>query len=169
MRFGIREDKERAAPKPLTKKDVFLMSFLAFIVGGLIFSGIFFISGSGSGKAVSDLSGEEEVVQPEVYEVVLQEVPEEEPVVEEIVEEEEEEEIDLSTEYCDEIVSFKEGVLEEIRGVDFKVSIVEASSAYVLIDGDGGLLSTGETREIGGMEIKLTSTSSDVAKIKFVC
>ena len=187
--FGAKEEKEKvkkgntstSAPAYATKKDVFLMSFLAFMLVGLILTGIFFATGNITGNAIFDLSGEEEgdtnlvpeseTVEETTKEAVVNTTEEttEEAVVnttEETIEEEVEEE---SAGPCNKNIEIDVGESYDFGGKKIAVKLVSGSSTQLSVNGKLRLLSVTDEQEINGLKISLEDTKTDSAVIQVIC
>jgi len=189
LRFVADEEKKA---KSLTRKDVFLMTFLAFVCAGLLFTAVFFAAtniSNLSGMAVLDteeteetVEGQleiapEEVVEEEPEEVIefVEEEPEEEVVEEEpeeeVVEEEPEEEVvEEETSDCGLQFDIVSGDSTTIEGKTVKIGMVDTFAAQVSVGGSRAqLMSTGSTEDINGLTIKLTNVNGDTATVELIC
>jgi hypothetical protein len=189
-------NKKGEVPVLLTRKDVFLMSFLAILVAGLLFSGAYFVAANASGFTIADLSGEEEVSDTESddenteaqVEVTTETTDTEEETEEEIVIEEEVEELECEADKdCDdgEVCEDNECVEEEedcedvtetlevdesftFEGKTVKLKLVSEGAAQVSVGGKAVLISD-SIEEINGIEVLLLDSDSSVATIKVYC
>jgi hypothetical protein len=185
--FGAKEEKEKkgnnstSASAYATKKDVFLMSFLAFMLVGLIFTGIFFATGTITGNAIFDLSGEEEgdtnlVPESETVEETTVEAVENtteettEETVEETTEETTEEEVEEeSSGLCNKDIEIDVGESYDFDGKKIAVNLVSGSSTQLSVNGKLRLLSVTDEQEINGLKISLEDTKTDSAVIQVIC
>ena len=180
LRFVADEEKKA---KSLTRKDVFLMTFLAFVCAGLLFTAVFFAAtniSNLSGMAVLDTEETEETVEGQL-EIAPEEVVEEEPeeVIEfveeepeeEVVEEEPEEEVvEEETSDCGLQFDIESGDSTTIEGKTVKIGMVDTFAAQVSVGGSRAqLMSTGSTEDINGLTIKLTNVNGDTATVELIC
>ena len=157
----------------LTKKDVFLMSFLAFFCAGLLLTGLFFAGTTLTTNAISfdtfDFLGGEEVINGSTEEVnptLIEEVEEE--IIEEIVEEVivEEEVID---EDCDETFTIAEGSSATIAGKTVVLKLSSSSAVQLSVGGRVQMMEAGDTEEINGINLRVTEASTEEATLRVVC
>jgi hypothetical protein len=168
--FGAEEKKEVSKKKtkdsPITKRDIFFMSLLAFVTTGLLFSGVFIIIGSVSGYAVLDFSGEKEVSTDEV---AIQEAPPVEEIIEEVVEETTEEEtqedevpveevVAVADDPCGEDIVILEGKDHQYGSKTITAKLVSNFAAQLSVGGSTMLFSVGETQDVNGLKIKIMDT-----------
>jgi hypothetical protein len=191
--FGAKEEKEKvkkgntstSSPVYATKKDVFFMSFLAFMLVGLVFTGIFFATGTITGNAIFDLSGEEEgdanlVPESETVEETTEEAVENttEETTEEAVENTKEETIEETTEeaveeessdLCNKDIEIDVGESYDFDGKDIAVKLVSGSSTQLSVNGKLRLISVTDEQEINGLKISLEDTKTDSVVIQVIC
>ncbi len=154
----------------ISKKDLFLMSFLGFITGGILILGLLFFTGAITGNVVLDLSGEKEVVTEELAVPVVEtpventtelvtniteEVVVEEPVVE-IVEEVVEESDPCGSE--NEITLALDESYDH-NGREVILKLAGDFAAQISVGGKKELISVGETMDINGESITMTDGS----------
>jgi hypothetical protein len=164
----------------LTKKDVFLMSFLAFFCAGLLLSALFFAGTTLTTNAISfdafDFLGGEEVINGSTEEVAPDstELVEEE-IIEEIVEEEpEEEEVVVAAaveidEDCDEIFTLAEGASTTIAGKTVILKLSSSSAVQLSVGGKVQMMEAGDTEEINNINLRVTEASTEEATLRVVC
>ena len=183
LRFVADEEKK---VNSLTRKDIFLMSFLAFVCAGLLFSAVFLAAtniSDLSGMAVFDaeetveetIEGQleiapEDLVEEEPEEVIEEPVEEEPEVVEEVLEEVVEEVVEEETSDCGLQFDIASGKSTSIESKTVKIGLVETFAAQVNVGGSKAyLMSTGESMAINGLTIKLVDTNSDTATVELIC
>ena len=193
LRFLAKEEEEIHAEREsnkqlLTKKDAFMMSFLALLLGGVIIAAIFLMTEGITGNAVLDLSGGKvgdtnsivavDVPTAPAPEPVAESVPEPAPapVVETVVETNvTETNVTLTpvtnddTIVCGEDVTLNLGESEKYNKKTIIMTLGDSSAAQLSVGGKKGLISRGETSEINGLSITLHETTSDTAVITIGC
>lgn len=187
FRSAATEPQPKSTAKPTTsdhisKKDLFLMSFLGFLTGGILILGLLFFTGAITGNVVLDLSGEEEVVTEEtgspviespvenITEVVWEETTSivEEPVVEPIVEEVVEESDPCGS--GNEIV-LTLGKIYAHNGRDVILKLAGDFAAQISVGGKKEFIDVGDTMDINGMAITMVdgNEASQTATITIAC
>lgn len=174
----------KASHEGVSKKDLFLMSFLGFITGGILILALLFFTGAITGNVVLDLPGEKEVLTEElatpVVETpvenatelvteVVEEVIVEEPVIEEVVEEEVIEESDPCGPENEITLALDESYDHNGREVILKLA--GEFAAQISVGGKKELISVGETMDINGESITMTdgSETEQTATIYIAC
>ena len=179
------QPKQKVSHESVSKKDLFLMSFLGFITGGILILGLLFFTGAITGNVILDLSGEKEVVTEELVTPVVetpvenstettnvtQEVVVEEPVVEEVVEVEEE--VVEVSDPCgpeNEITLALDETYSH-NGRDVILKLAGDFAAQISIGGKKELISVGETMDINGESITMTdgSEADQTVTISIAC
>lgn len=154
----------------VSRKDLFLMSFLGFLTGGILILGLLFFTGAITGNVVLDLSGEKEVTEEtvspviespveNVTEVVWENTTEE--VVEEVIVETVEEEVVEESDPCG---SGNEIVLEldktyDHNGRDVILRLAGDFAAQISVGGKKEFLDVGQTMDINGLSITMVDGS----------
>lgn len=190
FRSAATEPQPQSAKKPLhhesvSKKDLFLMSFLGFITGGILILSLLFFTGAITGNVVLDLPGEKEVMTEETLGLtgeapventtqvvnVTEEIVVEEPVVEEVVEVEEEavEESDPCGSENPMTLTLNEA--QEYNGREIVLKLASDFTAQISVGGKKELIDVGSTKEINGLDITMTdgSEADATATIYIAC
>jgi hypothetical protein len=177
--FGAQKKEETKKTKATTssssvgKKDIFLMSFFAFLAAGFVFGTLFLIVGTITGNSVIDLSGEKGVMIEETEDTVVAEETTEEPeTTPEVTEEEtveEEEPAPVVESDCGKDISLDKDDTFSYEGKTIIPKLVAGHSAQISVGGKSVLLSVGSTEEINGLKIKLLDTDGDEIKFRISC
>lgn len=181
---GKKEDWVEVKNQPansLSRKDVFFMSFLATLLVVAVSAGLFFTGNTL--YAVLESSGEEEVVQEDVTGQSVEETAPE-VVVEAPVEEEPEctadadcgdgyvceNEACVAEPFCEDTeVTLAVGEKTTFKGKTVLLKLSAESAAQVSVGGKAQLLSWGETAEINGVSVQLSSASEESATLELLC
>src|SRR3989338_8549378 len=149
----------------VSRKDLFLMSFLGFITGGILILGLLFFTGAITGNVSFDLLGEKEVVEElanPVIESPVQNITEvvwndtetevlvEEPVVVEKV---------LDPCGSENIILLKVDETYDHNGRDVILRLTGDFAAQISVGGKKEFIDVGDTVEINGMTITMTDGS----------
>jgi len=165
----------------VSRKDIFLMSFLGFIVGGILLAGILFFAGAITGNVVVDLPGDEEVVTEEtaasVIDTPAENVTTETPVEEvaenvtEVVEEPVVEEEPEPSDPCDTDIVLTLDEDADYNGKTLALKLAGDFASQISVGGQVALLSVGETKTINTLDIYLAdgSEADGTATIQVVC
>ena len=160
----------------VTRKDLFLMSFLSFLTGGVLILGLLFFTGAIAGNVALNFPGEKEVVVEETATPVI-ETPEEtieeivEPIVEEVVEEEPVVEASDPCGSENQITLYLDEAYDH-NGRKVLLKLASEFSAQISVGGSKGeLISVGETMEINGMTLTMTDgdEAATTATIYIAC
>ena len=172
-------DKKGISSDSVTKKDLFLMSFFAFITGGVLILGVLFFTGAITGNVELDFPGGNEVTLEETTTPVI-ETPEsteevtetlvETPVVEEVVLEEPVAEVSDPCGSENEIVLYLDEIYEH-NGRQVILKLAGEFSAQISVGGKKELISVGESVEINGMPITMVDgdEAAATATITIAC
>lgn len=155
------EEEEKQSSNFATRRDVFLMFFLAFISGGILILGILFFTGAITGDTVFDLSGEKEVKQevsetpvidaPLIVENLTNESVGTEPVVETVQEQ--------PSDLCGEDILLTLGESTEYNDRVIILKLAGEFAAQISVGGQPSLVSVGETQEINHLNIYLADSN----------
>jgi len=153
----------------VSKKDLFLMSFLGFITGGILILGLLFFTGAITGNVVLDLPGEKEVVVEDITTPVVETpventteattniteevIVEEEPVVEEVVVEE--------VDHCgsENEITLTLNEAYDHNGREIVLKLASDFTAQISVGGKKELIDVGSTKEINGESITMVDGS----------
>jgi len=161
----------------VSRKDLFLMSFLGFLTGGILILGLLFFTGAITGNVSFDLLGEKEVVEElanPVIESPVQNITEvvwndtetevlvEEPVVVEKV---------LDPCGPENIILLKVDETYDHNGRDVILRLTGDFAAQISVGGKKEFIDVGDTVEINGMTITMTdgSAADQTATIYIAC
>lgn len=154
----------------VSRKDLFLMSFLGFITGGILILGLLFFTGAITGNISLDLPGEKEVVTEETAGPVI-ELPVEnsteitnitelvnvtqEPVV--VVEQPVVEEVVETTDPCgpENQITLHLDEIYDHNGREVILKLAGEFAAQISVGGKKELISVGETMSINSMSVTL--------------
>ncbi len=173
-----KNNSDSSSLEKLEKKDIFLMSFFAFVAAGIVFLLLLLVTGVLTGYVAFDVDlpefpGEEEVVLeeapviPAVEETINETTEvEEEVVVEEVVEEEVEEVLPCGEDIT---LALNDGYKYGLKVITLK--LVSDYSAQISVGGKSEFMDVGNTATINGLEITLIdcSSSDENAVIQVVC
>lgn len=155
--------EEKTTHGSVSRSDLYVMSFLGFISGGVLILGLLFLTGAITGEAVWDLSGEEEVIVEEtvpVIEAPITNTTENTTIEEEVVEAVVEEVVEES-DPCgpDNEITLALGDPFEYNGREIEAILAGDFSAQIAVGGLKEFISVGETLDINGLDITMLDGS----------